>query len=156
MRNAISCAIGALLLMAVAAPAAAARDKFSWGFITADDERLLVYGVPESDIITLSFICDTKKKSVEVVTTVLPPRMKAGRAGKIKLSTASASLEYAGTTGGTPDMGFHLAATTPIDGKIFDLLEKGTTVSIEALGKKDSVTLSGIKKPLAQMRQECR
>ena len=156
MRIAISCAIGALMLTAVAAPVAAVPNKQSWDFIKAGDERFLVYGVPESDIITLSFICDTKKKSVEVVTTVLPSRVKAGRAGKIKLSTGSASLEYAGFTGGNLDMGFHLAATTPIDAKMFDLLEKGTAVQIEALGKKDSVTLSGIKKPLAQMRQECR
>ncbi len=155
MRIAVSCAIGALLLTA-AAPAAAALDKQSWGFVKSGDERFLVYGVPESDIITLSFICTPKKKSVEVVTTVLPDKIKAGREGKIRLSNGSASLEFAGKTGGDIEDGFHLAATTPIDAKIFDLLDKGTAVRIEALGSKDSITLSGIKKPLAQMRQECR
>ena len=153
MRIAICCAIGALLLTATAAPAAA--NKKSWNFMTAGDERLLVYGVP--DFRTLSFICDTKKKSVEVVSTMLPAGMKAGRdAGKIKLRAGTASLEYAGMTGGNPDMGFHLSATTPIDARMFDLLGNGTAVRIEALGAKASVTLSGIKKPLAQMREACR
>ena len=155
MRIAISCAIGALLLTTAAAPVAAALDKQSWGYIKAGDERFLVYGVPESDIITLSFICTPKTKTVEVVTTVLP-KVKAGREGKIKLSNGSTSLEYAGWTGGNNDMGYHLAAKTPINAKMFDLLEKGTAVRIDALGKSDTVTLSGIKKPLAQMRQACR
>lgn len=154
MRIAMSCATGALLLTATAAPAA--MNKQSWGYIKSGDERFLVYGVPESDIITLSFICDTKKKTVEVVTTVLPVKVKAGRAGKIKLSNGPASFEYAGMTGGNNDMGFHLAATIPIDAKMFDFLDKGTAVRIDTPGKSDSVTLNGIKKPLAQMRQECR
>ncbi len=122
--------------------------------MTAADERHLVYGAP--DFATLSFICDTKKKSVEVITTVPAARMKAGRAGKIKLSVGTASLEYAGTTGGNPDMGFHLSATTPIDAKMFDLLDSGTAMHVDALGTRESVALTGIKNPLAQMRQECR
>jgi hypothetical protein len=154
MRIAMPCALVALLLTAM--PASAAPDKQSWGYIEAGDERFLVYGVPESDSITLSFICTPKKKSVEVVTTVMPANVKKGRDGKIRLTNGSASLEYAARIGGDLDVGMHFAGTTPIDAKMFDLLDKGTAVRIEALGKSDSVPLGGIKKPLAQMRQACR
>jgi hypothetical protein len=154
MRIAMPCALVALLL--TAAPAQAAPDKQSWDFIKTDNAALLVYGVPESDIITLSFICRPKKKTVEVVTTVLPARARKGSDGKVKLTNGTASFEYAGKAGGDADHGIHFAATTPIDAKLFDLLEKGTAVRIGALGASDSVTLSGIRKPLAQMRQACR
>jgi hypothetical protein len=152
MRMATPCALVALLLLA--APASAAN-KQSWGYLKAGDERLLVYGVPESDIITLSFICQPKQKTVEVVTTVLPRNTKKGRDGTVRLTNGTASLEYAGKTGGDAEHGVHFAAPTPIDAKLFDLLERGTAVRIEALGASDSVRLSGIRKPLAEMRQAC-
>lgn len=152
MRNSMLCL--SLVLAMVSGPAFA--DKKSWGFIKTGPEALLVYGVPESDIVTLSLICAPAKKSIEIVTTVLPRNVKPGRDGRIRLSNGTSSLEYAGKTGGDDDRGMHLAATTAIDARLFDLLDKGTAVRIDALGASDSVPLGTVRKPLAQMRQACR
>ena len=51
------------LMLALAAPTQGA-DKQSWGFVESGQEALLVYGIPESDIITLSFICEPKPKRI--------------------------------------------------------------------------------------------
>jgi hypothetical protein len=45
---------------------------------TGESEARLIYGIPESDIVTLVFICDTKQKRIEIVTTVLPAKAKKG------------------------------------------------------------------------------
>jgi hypothetical protein len=118
---------------------------------------LLVYGVPDSEAVTLSLICEPKKKTIDVLTTVLPRNAKQGGTGIIKLSNGSSNVEYAGTIGrDNADSGLHFTAATMIDAQLFDLLDKGTSVRVEALGANGSVPLNGIKKPLAQMRQACR
>src|SRR5690242_3702133 len=87
-----------LALLAPAAPAVSA-EKQSWGFVRSGSEALLVYGVPESEAVTLSFICEPKKKQIDVVTTVLPAKVKVGQAATIKLSNGTASLAFKGTVG---------------------------------------------------------
>jgi hypothetical protein len=153
MRMSMSCALAAVLL--TAAPASA--EKQTWGFVKSGSEVLLVYGVPESEAITLSFICEPSKKTIEIVTTVLPQKAKQGRAGTIKLSNGSTSLEFTGKTGrDNEETGVHFAAATTIEPPLFDLLARGTSLRIEALGARDSVPLGRIKAPLAQMRKACR
>lgn len=145
-----------LALLLSAAPAASAETQ-SWGFVRSGSEALLVYGVPESEAVTLSFICEPKKKQIDVVTTVLPAKSKLGRQATIKLTNGSASLAFNGKVGrDNADSGEHVSAITAIDARLFDLLENGTSVRIDALGAHDSVPLKGIKGPLAQMRKACR
>lgn len=147
------CALLAMLL--AASPASA--EKQSWDFVTSGSEALLVYGVPESEAITLSFICEPKKNQIDIVTTVLPSKVKVGQAGAVKLSNGSSSLEFKGKVGrDNEESGEHFSALTAIDPRLFDLLEKGTSLRIEAMGARDSVPLTRIKKPLAQMRKACR
>ena len=146
---------GALLMVLLAAPASAGREQ--WSFIRSGSEALLVYGVPETDLVTLSFICEPKRKTIDIVTTVLPGNVKGERPGRIKLSGTDASLEFAGKTSRyDEDRGIHFLAPTAIDARLFDLLDKGTSLRIEAMGARDSVPLARISKPLAQMRQACR
>jgi hypothetical protein len=145
-----------LALLLSAAPAVSA-EKQSWGFVRSGSEALLVYGVPESEAITLSFICEPKKKQIDVVTTVLPAKSKLGQAATIKLTNSSAGLDFKGKVGrDNADSGKHVSAMTAIDVRLFDLLENGTSVRIDVLSAHDSVPLKGIKAPLAQMRKACR
>src|SRR6187549_2988582 len=94
MRISVLCTVIALVL--AAAPASAARE--SWGFHQSGEEAILVHGVPESEQITITFICESKKKNIQIGSTVMPRRTGPKRAGKIKLSNGSSSLEYPGKT----------------------------------------------------------
>lgn len=146
---------GVLLTALLATPASTGKEQ--WSFVKSGSEALLVYGVPESDVITLSFICEPKRKSIDIVTTVLPKNVKGERPGRIKLTGAAASLEFAGKTSRfDEDRGIHFSAPSTIDTRLFDLLEKGTSLRIEAMGARDNVPLAQVRKPLAQMRQACR
>ena len=81
---------GALLTVLLATPASAGKEQ--WSFVKSGSEALLVYGVPESDTITLSLICEPKRKSIDIITTVLPGNVKGERPGRIRLTSAAASL----------------------------------------------------------------
>ena len=147
------CAV--LATLAAAAPAAAGKEQ--WDFVKSGSEVLLVYGVPESEDVTLSFICEPKRKTIQIVTTVLPRNTKQGRSGATRLSNGASNLEYAGKTGrDNADAGVHFAASTSIDARLFDLLEKGTSVRVEAFGARENVPLARIAVPLKRMREACR
>src|SRR5262250_968955 len=88
-----------LIALLAAVPAVSAAEKQSWGFVTSGDQVLLVYGVPESEAVTLSFICAPKRKRITIVTTVLPDKARAGRAVTIRLVNGATTLDYAGKTG---------------------------------------------------------
>jgi hypothetical protein len=145
-----------VLAMVLATPALSA-DKEQWGFLKSDSDARLFYGVPESESITLSLICEPKRKRMFIVSAVLPHNVRAKRSGKIKLSNGSASLEYPGKT--EPERGegpATIVARVAIDPRLFDLLDKGTSLVIESLDARESVPLDGVKEPLGQMRGVCR
>lgn len=149
------CTFVAVLTLLLASPATAGREQ--WSFIKSGSEALLVHGVPESDVVTLSFICAPKRKEIDIVTTVLPGNVKGERPGQIRLTSAAASLAFAGKTSRyDEDRGIHFSALTAIDMRLFDLLDNGTSLRIEAMGARASVPLARISKPLAQMRRACR
>lgn len=153
MRTSILCTVLAMVLAA----SALAADKEQWAFLKSDGDVRLFYGVPESESIMLSLICEPKRKRMFIVSAVLPHNVRAKRSGKIKLSNGSASLEYPGKT--EPERGegpATIVASVAIDPRLFDLLDKGTSLVIESLGARESVPLDGVKEPLAQMRRVCR
>jgi hypothetical protein len=153
MRLAILCTAVALLS---AAELAAAQEQ-QWGFVKSDPVVTLFFGVPESDAGTLYVVCDPGAKKIDIVTRVLPRKAGKGRVGKIGLSNDSARLEYAGrTVQENEDSGIHFEASTTIDPRLFDLLGTGMSLRIEVLGARERVSLAGVARPLAQMREACR
>ncbi len=153
MRLSIVCSVVAVLL--AAAPASA--DNAQWGFVKSDGDARLFYGVPESEDVTLSLICEPQRKRITIVSAVLPPKAGPKRSGKIRLSNGSSSLEYAGKTVRDRRYGVsYFTALIAVDARLLDLLETGTSLLIESLGARESVPLDGVREPLGRMRQACR
>jgi hypothetical protein len=142
------------LTLALAAPVQGAN-KESWGFVTSGDEVLLVYGVPESDIITVSFICEPKANKLEIVTTVLPARPRKGQSVKATLSNGVVTAAYDGNVGHHEEHGYHFAAQTAADPKVVDILRFGVALTISIPGKRERVPLRGIAAPLAKFQAAC-
>ena len=146
-----------LIALLAAVPAVSAAEKQSWGFVTSGDQVLLVYGVPESEAVTLSFICAPKRKRITVVTTVLPDKARAGRPVTIRLVNGATTLDYAGKTGrDSAEDGVHASAEIAIDPRLYDLLANGKSVRVEVADARETVPLKGIAGPLAKMRAACR
>jgi hypothetical protein len=143
------------LILALAAPAQSA-DKESWDFYKSADMAQFGYGVPESDLITITFRCTFKKKPIELVTTVLPAKPRKGQTLKTTLTNGAVTATYDGKTGHHSDHGYHFVADIPAEPKLLDVLKSGTTLTISVPGGKPvRVPLKGVAKPLAQFESAC-
>lgn len=143
------------LMLALATPALGA-DKESWDFYKSADMAQFGYGVPESDIITITFRCTFKKKPIEIVTTVLPAKPKKGQALKTTLTNGAVTASYDGRVGHHSAHGYHFAATAPAEPKLLDVLKSGTTLTISVPGGNPvRVPLKGVAKPMAQFEAAC-
>jgi opacity protein-like surface antigen len=143
------------LILALAAPAQSA-DKESWDFYKSADEAQFGYGVPESDLITITFRCIFKKKPIELVTTVLPAKPRKGQTLKTTLTNGAVTATYDGKTGHHSDHGYHFVADIPAEPKLLDVLKSGTTLTISVPGGKPvRVPMKGVAKPLAQFESAC-
>jgi hypothetical protein len=141
------------LMLALSAPAQGVN-KEQWGFIQSGDEARLFYGIPESDSVTIVFACEPKKKSIEIVTTVLPAKPKKGQPLKTTLNSGSMSAAHDGKIGRSSGE-FHFEAPAPAEPKAVDLLKSGTALTIAIPGRQVRVPLRGVAKPLAQFEAAC-
>jgi len=147
--------LAAAVMLAFAAPAQGA-DKESWDFYKSADMAQFGYGVPESDIITITFRCTFKKKPIELVTTVLPAKPKKDAALKTTLTNGALTASYDGKIGHHSEHGYNFVASTPAEPKLVDVLKSGTTLTISVPGGKPlRVPLKGVAKPMAQFESAC-
>ena len=132
------------LMLALTAPAGGANRQ-SWDFVAAGKETVqLVYGVPDSEAVTISFWCEAKPKRIEIVTTLLPPRPRKGQAVKTPLSNGIVTAAYDGKIGhDAAHESFHFAASTAAEPKVLSILKSGTSLAIAIPGKQVRVPLRG-------------
>jgi hypothetical protein len=147
-------ALLAALLILMALPAQGAQRQV-WGFVTSGDTAQLFYGIPESDGLTLAFICRTKTRQIEVVTSVLPEGPKKGQLRTTILHNGDSSETFDGKLDGNDDDGLHFAAIVAAERKITDILKSGRRLTIRLAGKRQSIPLRGVQKPLAQFETAC-
>jgi hypothetical protein len=141
-------------LLALAAPAHA-LNKESWDFYKSGDMAQFGYGVPESDIITITYRCYFKKKQIEIVTAILPRKPKKGAPLKTTLTNGKITVSHDGKIGHHSEHGYHFAAYASAEPKLLDVLRSGTTLTISVPGEKVRVPLKGVTKPMAQFESAC-
>jgi hypothetical protein len=144
----------AALLILTALPAQGAERQV-WGFVTSDELVQLFYGIPESDGLTLAFICRTKTRQIEVVTSVLPEGPKKGQLRTIILNNGNLSETIDGKLAGDDEDGLHFEATVAAERKVTEILKSGRRLTIRVAGKRQSIPLRGVAKPLAQFEAAC-
>lgn len=144
-----------VLAMALAIPVQAA-EKQSWDFVHAGQTIQFSYGVPESHAVTIIFRCEAEGKRIEIVSTVVPRKVRKGQAAKTTLSNGAATITYDGKFGqDSEDDGFHFVASMPVEPSVFAVLKSGKTLTISIPGKQTRVPLKGVAKPMAQFEQAC-
>src|ERR1700712_5332060 len=113
--------LAAFALMSALATPVQGADKYSWDFVRSGQEVQLSYGVPESDIVTITFRCKTKH--IEIVSTVLPRKPKKGQAVKPRLSNGAATAAFDGKFGyASSEEGFYFIADVPAEPKVVAVL----------------------------------
>jgi len=147
-------ALLAALLILMALPAQGAERQV-WGFVTSDDMVQLFYGIPESDGLTLAFICRTKTRQIEVFSSVMPEGPKKGQLRTTILHNGNSSETLDGKLEGDGEDGLHFSSTVPAERKVTDILKSGRRLTIRVAGKRQSIPLRGVQKPLAQFETAC-
>ena len=151
----VTLAVSALMLALTGS--AEASNKFSWGFIKIDESEVqLSYGLPESDIVPLAYICHTKKKRVEIVTSVLPAKRKKGQPLRTTFRNGAMTAVYDGKVDYSKASDeYHFEVSTAADPKVVDILKSGVSLTISIPGYNERVPLKGVAKPLAQFEAAC-
>ncbi len=142
------------LLILSAAPAQAASRQV-WGVEKTDEAVHLYYGVPESDSVTIAFVCKTRTKQIEIVSTILPEKSKKGEPITTILSNGTETADHDGKVVGDDPDDLHVEAIMPADRKVTAVLKAGRSLSIRVRGRLERVPLRGAAKPLAEFEKLC-
>jgi hypothetical protein len=137
-----------LLMSACACPASA--NKSVWGFIQTKGDARLYYGLPESDAVTISIVCESH--ALSVISTVLPRTATLGKSTIVTVANGSNVEKHTSTVRGTNEDGLF---TEFKSSTILQALQSGTSISISVPGKSEIVPLRGVARPLAKFRSAC-
>ena len=141
------------LMLALAAPVQGA-DKYSWDFAKSGNEVQVSYGIPESEVVTITFRCETKR--IEIISTVLPRRPKKGQPVTTTLRNGAMTAAYDGKFGYTSsEEGFYFEAHVAAEPKVVAILKSGASLTISIPGKQERVPLKGVAAPLAEFEAAC-
>jgi hypothetical protein len=130
-------------------------DDRIWGFVASRNDVRLFYGLEDSDQVTLNLICDPKRKRMQIVSTVLPPKPVAGRSVTTELRGDAGSFEFTGKIVANRDSGSYISAPMAIDSRPFNLLKAGLSLTVEVQGARQVVPLKDVKEPLTKMERAC-
>jgi hypothetical protein len=145
-----------VMLLSLTIPGLALGAGEQWDFVRSDSDMTLFYGIPESDDLTVSIVCDPARKQIDLINLVLPPKPRLATTLKVKLSNGSGTREYSGKVGRDRNGGpFFSESRLGFDGDLFDFLKTGSRLTVEVPGKRTAIPLAGLSKPLALMRQAC-
>lgn len=147
----------ACLIVVTTIGPAGAQDDQRWGFVRAgaNDVRLF-YGLPESDVVTFSIICNPKRTNLRIVDLALPRSARAGQTLRITLTAGSSTAAYDGKV--VRDRihgGIYVEATMRADTRIFDLLNLAPSLTVAIGATRDTISLKNIAEPLAKMERAC-
>ena len=104
----------------------------------------------------LAYTCHTKKKRVEIFTSVLPANRKKGQPLRTTFRNGAMTAVYDGKVGySKASEEYHFEASIAADPKVVDILKSGVSLTISIPGYNERVLLKGIAKPLAQFEAAC-
>lgn len=144
--------VAVALMLAMSAPVQGAQ-KYEWGFYESGGDSVLLYGVPETEIVIVSFICEAGR--VSVTSFLSPPKRKKGQSVRLTIRNGAKSVAYDGKIRFSEDDGFDFYAPKVAGAEAMDILKSGTSVVLSVPGKQERVPLRGLAKPLAQFEKAC-
>ena len=99
-----------LLLIALATPASAQERQ--WSLDASDQDAYLIFGVPESDDVGISFWCTVQKDEVNIFVPEGDPKQKPGQAVDLIISAGGETATLKGRTEENEE-----GATTSVEAK---------------------------------------
>lgn len=148
-------ALALVSLVALALPAAA-QQKMTWHVQESDDSAALVFGVPESDDVTLFFLCKPGTPGLTVQSVIGSKGLEKDAETTLVLSAGGVKKSFAGKAVPNEDSG---SVDVEAAGQMADLkaLAKASgSLTIEVKGAKRAVALSGIGAQVTKFEAACK
>ena len=101
-------------LIAASGASAAAQER-QWTLDVGDSEAYLVFGVPDSDDVGISFWCSLRSGEISVFVPNSDPKLKPGRQASFTVSAGGRTVKLRGKTTANQQAG-----TTSIEAKLAD------------------------------------
>ena len=126
-----------LLLGWALAPAFAQERE--WNFDTGDDDAYLVFGVPETDDVGVSFWCTIGMGEIRIFLPDAGENVQAGQVIKLEIDVAGRSFSFDATTSSNEEAGTTSAEAAAVaSDPVFQALLTADRFTIRA-GKEESV-----------------
>jgi hypothetical protein len=128
----------AISLLAVLSASAAAQER-QWSLDRGDDDAYLVFGVPETDDVGISFWCTMHTGIVNIFVPEVDPRVATAKTLTFTLSAGETVARIEGKTTVSPETGTtSLEARVPDSQPIFAALKNADRFKIK-VGKEENV-----------------
>ena len=148
-------ALALVSLLALALPAAA-QQKMTWHLQESDESAALVFGVPESDDVTLFFLCKPGTPGITVQSVIGSKGLEKDAVTTLVLSSGSVKKSFTGKAVANEESGSMdvEAAAQMADLKAF--AKASGNLTIEVKGAKRAVALSGIAAQITKFETACK
>jgi hypothetical protein len=131
-------AMVATLSFLLAAPSASAQER-EWTFSTGEEDAYLVFGVPETDDVGVSFWCTIGMGEIKVYLPEAGDQLKSGQKVPIEIHVNGGHFDFSGEAApneeaGTMSAEVHIEASH----RMFDALFSADRFTVK-MGKEESV-----------------
>jgi hypothetical protein len=131
--------IVAVLSLIVTLAASARAQERQWIFDTGEDDAYLIFGVPETDDVGISFWCGTRSGEIRIFVPEADPAMKPDTDVSILVSAGEETFEIDGKTA-TNEMSDTISVEAPVSAAdaLFVALQKSDRFKV-AIGAVEHV-----------------
>lgn len=130
-----------ILAVAIVAPSAHAQER-EWQLDATDQDAFLVFGVPQSDDVGVSFWCKLGSKKLKIMSPVAKGATKHAKKISLVLSADGKEFALSAATGigarGTTDS---VEAETPATGPLVDALQNSDRFGVKVAGHQTTFPL---------------
>ena len=110
-----------------------------WSLDASEREAYLVFGVPDTDDVGLSFWCEIGKGKVSLFEPIDHTLLKKDKKIRIDLTMGDEKFKIVAKASTTPDSrSASLEAQVAVDGTVMQAASKAQTITVSALGHKSS------------------
>jgi hypothetical protein len=126
-----------IALLATFSPALAQERQ--WSLDASEREAYLVFGVPDTDDVGLSFWCEIGKGKVSIFEPISHTELTKDQKIRIDLTMGEDKFNIVAKASTTPDSrSASLEAQVAVDGTVMQAASKAQTIAVSALGHKSS------------------
>jgi hypothetical protein len=144
------------LALAFLVASAAAEDQPRWFSFAADGATALIYGVPDSDDIALTFRCEKDKPGMTISLHHDPIKARDGDTLAVLLDAGGAKVSLSGVGRLEQNYGtLEMELRTPFDDTMRRILTAKGAMTITIEGRAQTIPMGGAAEPAATLIAAC-